>query len=161
MAESRQTRRGARRPVAFISHHSSQDQTARHLKGVLGRHGVEGWMAPDDIEPGVSFDRAIIDQLHRSDMIILLFCARSDQSKHVKRELMLAEDNNKLVYPVRLEAIEPKGLSYWLQDYQWIDWIDRRDATIGAMVATVKRQIAAADAARTEAAPRVEPPAEP
>ncbi|QLC25835.1 toll/interleukin-1 receptor domain-containing protein [Parasphingopyxis algicola] len=128
------------RPVAFISHHSSQEQTARHLKTILERNGVEGWMAPDDIEPGVVFDKAIVDQVRRSDMVVLLFCAKSDQSDHVRRELTLAVDNKKLIYPVRLEDIDAEGLAYWLSGYQWIDWIDRRDATIQRLIDTIKLQ---------------------
>jgi hypothetical protein len=146
----------SRRPVAFISHHSSQEKTARHLKNVLERNGVTGWMAPDDIEPGVAFDQAIIEQVERSDLILLLFCSKSDQSRHVKRELMMAENNKKLIYPVRLEDIDAKGLAYWLNDYQWVDWIDRRDATIQKMIDTIKRQVGTAEAA---AAPPPEEPA--
>jgi hypothetical protein len=130
----------APRPVAFISHHSSQEQTARHLKTILERNGIDGWMAPDDIEPGTVFDKAIVDQVRRCDMIVLLFCAKSDQSDHVRRELTLAVDNKKLIYPVRLEDIDAEGLAYWLSGYQWIDWIDRRDATIQRLVDTIKHQ---------------------
>ncbi len=132
---------GDRRPSAFISHHSSQVETARHLKRVFERNGIAGWMAPDDIDPGRSFDQAIIEQVRRSDLIILLFCSKSDQSRHVKRELMMAENADKLIYPVRLEEIAAEGLAYWLNDYQWIDWIDRRDETIDRMVGLIKRQV--------------------
>lgn len=145
-----------RRPVAFISHHSSQEKTARHLKTVLERNGVTGWMAPDDIDPGVAFDQAIIEQVERSDLIVLLFCAKSDQSRHVKRELMMAENNKKLIYPVRLEDIDAKGLAYWLNDYQWIDWIDRRDATIQKMIETVKKQVGYDDDGKLEEVAAVE-----
>ncbi|MBC2776467.1 TIR domain-containing protein [Parasphingopyxis marina] len=144
--------------MAFISHHSSQEKTARHLKNVLERNGVTGWMAPDDIEPGVAFDQAIIEQVERSDLILLLFCSKSDQSRHVKRELMMAENNKKLIYPVRLEDIDAKGLAYWLNDYQWVDWIDRRDATIQKMIDTIKRQVGTAEAAASP--PPEEPAAE-
>ncbi|RED16278.1 TIR domain-containing protein [Parasphingopyxis lamellibrachiae] len=133
---------GQRRPVAFISHHSSQVETARQLKKVLGSNGVDGWMAPDDIDPGRPFDQAIIEQVRRSDLIILLFCSRSDQSRHVKRELMMAENGDKLIFPVRLENIDAEGLAYWLNDYQWIDWFDRRDDTIQRMIDTIKRIVA-------------------
>lgn len=125
--------------VAFISHHSSQHETARHLKNLLARRGLAGWMAPDDIDPGKQFDSAIVDQVAQSDAIVLLFCAQSDQSRHVKRELMLAEDNGTPILPVRLEDIDPNGLAYWLKDYQWIDWIDRRDATIERLADTIGR----------------------
>ena len=155
------------RPVAFISHHSSQVETARQLKQVLANNGVDGWMAPDDIDPGRPFDQAIIEQVRRSDLIILLFCARSDQSRHVKRELMMAENGDKLIFPVRLENIDADGLAYWLNDYQWIDWFDRRDDTIQRMIDTIKRivQVAAAEqAAKGEPAaappPIATPPAE-
>ncbi len=150
MAQEIDAAEGGRRPVAFISHHSSQEKTARHLKDVLERNGVSGWMAPDDIDPGVAFDQAIIEQVERSDLIVLLFCAKSDQSRHVKRELMMAENNKKLIYPVRLEDIDAKGLAYWLNDYQWIDWIDRRDATIQRMIETIKRQVGPGDPPETE-----------
>jgi hypothetical protein len=96
-------------------------------------------MAPDDIDPGVTFDQAIIDQLARSDAIALLFCNDSDQSRHVKRELMLGEDGGKAIYPVRLENVTPKGLAYWLQDYQWIDWIDGKGGGVDRLVETISR----------------------
>ncbi|QLC26542.1 TonB family protein [Parasphingopyxis algicola] len=160
---------GNRRPVAFISHHSSQVETARQLKKVLAINGVDGWMAPDDIDPGRPFDQAIIEQVRRSDLIILLFCSRSDQSRHVKRELMMAENGDKLIFPVRLENIDAEGLAYWLNDYQWIDWFDRRDDTIQRMIDTIKRLVRFG-VADEQAAPAiavvppvetVEPPAQP
>ncbi len=151
-----------RRPIAFISHHSSQVETARQLKQVLAHNGVDGWMAPDDIDPGRPFDQAIIEQVRRSDLIILLFCSRSDQSRHVKRELMMAENGDKLIFPVRLENIDADGLAYWLNDYQWIDWFDRRDDTIQRMIDTIKRivQMSAVDQAATSepAPPAAAPP---
>jgi hypothetical protein len=148
---------GQRNPVAFISHHSSQIDAARHLARILERNGIKGWMAPDDIDPGMPFDKVIIEQIGRSDVILLLFCSRSDQSKHVKREIMLAEQNGKLIYPIRLETIQPDGLAYWLQDYQWIDWLDQRDDAIERMVATIRRQLSLPDKSAPEPTPEPAP----
>lgn len=131
-------------PRAFISHHSSQHDMARRLKAALGEAGIGGWMAPDDIDPGVTFDEAIIAQIRRSDLVVLLLSEESDRSRHVKRELMLAEDSGKPVYPVRLAAIEPQGLAYWLQDYQWIDWIGGNGPGLDRLIATIKREPLAA-----------------
>ncbi len=130
-----------RQPIAFISHHSSQVDAARHLANALKQQGIKGWMAPDDIDPGQPFDRVIIEKIAESDVILLLFCSRSDQSKHVKREIMLAEQEHKLIFPIRLETIQPQGLAYWLQDYQWIDWLDKRDDAIERMVRTIRNQL--------------------
>lgn len=140
-----------RLPVAFISHHSSQVETARRLKTQLESHGVRGWLAPDDIAAGDAFDQAIVEQVSQSDAILLLFCANSDQSRHVKRELILGEESRKPIIPVRLENVEAKGLAYWLKDYQWIDWFDRRDATVASLAAQIRRQAAGGAAARGQA----------
>jgi hypothetical protein len=124
-------------PSVFISHHSSQYEKARQVKAALAEAGVAGWLAPDDIDPGSAFDTQIVEQVKRSDAVVLLLCANSDQSRHVKRELMIADDEGKAVFPVRLEPIEARGLAYWLKDYQWIDWIggkgDGLDRLIGAI----------------------------
>lgn len=119
---------------------------------MLTEHGIDGWLAPDDIAAGTAFDQAILDQIARSDAIILLFCAQSDQSRHVKRELMLGEDGNKAILPVRLEDVAAQGLAYWLKDYQWIDWFVGEEQAVNkivtAMTGTVEpaRHIAPATA---------------
>lgn len=126
--------------VAFISHHSGQHDTARAIKAALERAGMNGWLAPDDIDPGVTFDEAIMAQIGRSDFVVLLLCENSDRSRHVKRELMIAEEAGKPVYPVRLEPIAPQGLAYWLKDYQWIDWFDRDPASADRLIAAITRR---------------------
>lgn len=126
-----------KRLSAFISHHSSQVDIARRLKGLLAGQGIDGWLAPDDIAAGTAFDQAILDQIARSDAIILLFCAQSDQSRHVKRELMLGEDGQKQILPVRLEDVPAQGLAYWLKDYQWIDWFGGEAQAVDRIVAAM------------------------
>lgn len=146
-----------RAPIVFISHHSSQATLARGLKKKLAEAGIEGWMAPDDIDPGTAFDEAIIAQLARSDGIVLLFSGQSDQSRHVKRELILAEDNGRAVYPVRLEAVTPRGLAYWLQDYQWIDWLGGKGPGADRLIETIRRNAGQA-AAQPAIGPARAPP---
>ena len=126
-----------KRLSAFISHHSSQVETARRLKRLLAARGIDGWLAPDDIAAGTAFDQSIVDQIDRSDAIVLLFCPQSDQSRHVKRELMLGEDSNKIILPVRLEDVRAQGLAYWLKDYQWIDWFAGEEAAVERIVAAM------------------------
>ena len=126
-----------KRLSAFISHHSSQVAIARRLKAMLAGHGIDGWLAPDDIAAGTAFDQAILDQIARSDAIILLFSAQSDQSRHVKRELMLGEDGKKSILPVRLEDVPAQGLAYWLTDYQWSDWFAGEEQAVDRIVAAM------------------------
>ncbi|WP_077145047.1 TIR domain-containing protein [Sphingopyxis sp. KK2] len=135
-----------KRLSAFISHHSSQVATARQIKTLLAARGIDGWLAPDDIAAGTAFDQAILDQIAKSDAIVLLFCAQSDQSRHVKRELMLGEDGNKVILPVRLEDVPAQGLAYWLKDYQWIDWFAGEEQAIERIVAAMTGAPAASPA---------------
>lgn len=134
----------SKRPSAFISHHSSQVDIARRLKRALAERGIDGWLAPDDIAAGTAFDQAILDQIARSDAIVLLFCAQSDQSRHVKRELMLGEDSAKTILPVRLEEVPAQGLAYWLKDYQWIDWFAGEADAVDRIAAAVHGSAGAA-----------------
>ena len=150
-----------KRLSAFISHHSSQVETARRLKRLLAARGIDSWLAPDDIAAGTAFDQSIVDQIDRSDAIVLLFCPQSDQSRHVKRELMLGEDSNKIILPVRLEDVRAQGLAYWLKDYQWIDWFAGEEQAVDRIVAAmtpgatpVASPGAAVQATSTQLAPR-------
>jgi len=152
MSDAALTPAATKRLSAFISHHSSQVETARRLKRLLAARGIDGWLAPDDIAAGTAFDQSIVDQIDRSDAIVLLFCPQSDQSRHVKRELMLGEDSDKTILPVRLEDVRAQGLAYWLKDYQWIDWFAGEeqavDRIVGAMTPGAAPTVAAGAAVR-------------
>ncbi len=138
-------------PVVFISHHSSHEQSARRLKKILDRNGLTGWMAPDDVPPGTAFDDAIVTQIGKSDVVVLLFSKGSDASRHVKREMILADNQGVPVYPIRLEEVPADGLAYWLNDHQWIDWFDGKDATIQRAIDAIREQIAEAAGASPDA----------
>ena len=137
MSDAAPTPTEPKRLSAFISHHSSQVETARRLKRLLAARGIDGWLAPDDIAAGTAFDQSIVDQIDRSDAIVLLFCPQSDQSRHVKRELMLGEDSKKIILPVRLEDVRAQGLAYWLTDYQWIDWFAGEEQAVDRIVSAM------------------------
>lgn len=133
---------GAKEVRLFVSHHSSTYDTALQVEQLLARRGVSCWVAPRDVEPGEPFDKAISNAIHGSAAILLLFCEQSDRSRHVKRELILADTAARPIIPLRLEAINPGELAYHLADSQWIDWIDRRE-TVMDRVANQARQYAA------------------
>ena len=141
----------APRPTVFISHHSSHENSARRLKKILDRNGLTGWMAPDDVPPGTAFDDAIVNQLGKSDVVVLLFSKGSDASRHVKREMILADNLGLPVYPIRLEEVPADGLAYWLNDHQWIDWFDGKDSTIQRAIDAIREQIAEAAGASPDA----------
>lgn len=126
----------------FISHHSSQYEAAKRVKAALAAAGIDGWLAPDDVDPGSAFDVQILEAMGQAYAVVLLLCAQSDRSRHVKREVMLADDAHKPVFPVRLEPVKAEGLAYWLKDYQWIDWFGARGDGLGRVVDAVRESLA-------------------
>lgn len=125
-------------PVLFVSHHSSKLQTAEHVEKALSARGVKCWIAPRDVEPGEPFDRSVHKAIGDTDAMLLLFCSKSEKSRHVKRELILADQLDKAIIPLRLERIDPGELSYHLADSQWIDWLEQRDDVIDRIAAKAR-----------------------
>lgn len=117
----------------FVSHHSSTRDVAMHVTRFLEAHGITCWVAPRDVRPGEDWDAEISRGLGTSAAFILLFSQGADDSRHVKRELMMADQAGLPVFLLRLEDIQPDRLQYLLVAQQWIDWIDRRDATLDAL----------------------------
>ena len=117
-------------PMLFVSHHSSKLEVAEHVERALNVKGVRCWIAPRDVEPGASFARAIPHAIGDSSAVLLLFCSNSAKSRHVERELILADQLGKAIIPLRLERIDPGELSYHLAASQWIDWLEQRDEAI-------------------------------
>jgi 6-phosphogluconolactonase/glucosamine-6-phosphate isomerase/deaminase len=82
----------------------------------------------------MDWDEAVADAISTAQAFVLLFCSEADQSRHVKREIHLADHAKIPVYPVRLERIEPRKLGYFLTAAQWIDWLDERDSTLDRLI---------------------------
>lgn len=135
---------GAKEVRLFVSHHSSTYDTALQVEELLARRGVTCWIAPRDVEPGEPFDKAISGAIMGSAAILLLFCEKSDESRHVKRELILADSAARPIIPLRLEAINPRELAYHLADSQWIDWTDRREAVLDRVASQAQQYAAVA-----------------
>lgn len=144
------------RMLLFISHHSGDAAAAQRVEEALRTRGVACWMAPRDVEPGEPFDEAIDSAIGRCAAVLLLVSAPAAESRHVKRELIIADNRRKMIIPLRLEPVEPQKLSYHLADSQWIDWDNGSDAVVDRIAARVR---GAADApAAAAAAPSANAP---
>jgi len=124
--------------LLFVSHHSTQADLASTVEAALAAHGISCWLAPRDVPPGEPFDRAIQRAIEKATGILLLLSQKSDVSRHVKRELILADSAGKPIIPLRLEPMEPKELRYLLADSQWIDWTEENNAVLRALAAQAR-----------------------
>lgn len=120
----------------FLSHATEDAAIARQVADALRGAGVSVWIAPDSIQPGRAYNEAIVAGLRASDTLAVLVSAASNVSKHVAREVGLADTQGKRIVPIRIEAVEPSdGLTYYLSLPQWVEWHMHGAAALGPLVA--------------------------
>jgi hypothetical protein len=106
----------------FISHSAQNREVAHLMCAELEGKGHTCWIAPRDIAGGEAWDEAIVRGLDNCRVVLLVFSQVSNESPHVKREILRAVETNKIVLPVRLEDIQPgRALEYILTGIQWLD----------------------------------------
>jgi len=107
---------------AFLSHSSRDHDVALQICEILESRGVSCWIAPRDIDPGTPYDEEIIRGIESSQTFILLLSGSSNESQHVKRELMRALRASHPIYPIRIQKVEPgPKLEYLLEGIHWVD----------------------------------------
>ena len=108
----------------FISY-SSVDKTAGEtVCSILEQNGINCWIAPRDITPGLDFAEAIIDGIKSSKLFILVYSSNSNTSKQVIREVDRAVHTGLPVINLRLEDVPlSKQLEYYLSSVHWLDAI--------------------------------------
>lgn len=111
----------------FISYHHDDVSSAITVAEYLEATGLKVWVASRDIIPGQPWDAAIMSAIRDATAVVLIFSRRADQSRNIKRELMLADKGQKPLYMIRLEPMEPRELEYLLATSQWVDWTRQGD----------------------------------
>lgn len=110
-------------PLIFISHSTDDAAVARQVAEALRAQGLGIWIAPDSIKPGEAYNEAIVAGLKASTALAVLVSRASNGSKHVAREVGLADSHGKAIIPIRIEPVEPSdGLTYYLNMPQWVEW---------------------------------------
>src|SRR4051794_692598 len=145
----------------FISHSSADAETAQALVTDFENRNISCWMAPRDIPMGSSYHEEIVAAIENSRAVLLLFSGAANKSEHVLREVELAAQGKKPIYPLRIDVSEPAGgLKYMLANKQWVE----RKALGNRLVDTIEQLLSGARVPRAEerterAAP--EPPTKP
>jgi WD40 repeat protein len=124
----------------FISHSSKDSDTAQKICALLEKSGISCWIAPRDVRPGGNYDEEIIDGIETSDSVVMLLSENSNVSHHVKRELEIAINSGKTIFPIRIQNVMPgKSLKYYLAGKQWVEaWQPPMEEKIEQVVKAVK-----------------------
>ena len=107
----------------FISYSTRDKPTADATCAVLESKGIRCWIAPRDIRPGADWSEAIVDAIHASRVMVLVFSSHAnDAQQQIKREVNGAINQGIPVIPLRIENVMPvKSLEFFLSTPHWLD----------------------------------------
>jgi hypothetical protein len=122
-------------PQVFVSHSTEDAAIARQVAHAFRYAGIDVWIAPDSIKPGEAYNEAIVAGLRASDALAVLVSKAANASKHVMREVGLADGQGKKIFPIRIEPVEPSdGLAYYLSLPHWTEWHALGAAAMGPVI---------------------------
>jgi hypothetical protein len=106
----------------FVSYASGDKTVADAVCATLESHGIRCWIAPRDVLPGIHYGEAIIDAIHESRIMVLVFSSKANMSGHIPKEIERAVSQGVTVMPLRIEDVAPaKSLDYFIGSVHWLD----------------------------------------
>lgn len=106
----------------FISYSSKDKPTADAVCATLEANAIRCWIAPRDVLPGMEWGGAIVDAIHNSQVMVMVFSSRANDSKHIKREVERAVNRGVVIIPFRIEEVVPSAsLEYFIGNVHWLD----------------------------------------
>lgn len=106
----------------FISHASSDADSAAAVCRALEAAGLPCWMAPRDLPPGALYAEAIVAAIGAARATVVLLSEAANGSQFVVREVERAASRRVPLVPVRLDDSEPSpALEFFLSALQRLD----------------------------------------
>jgi len=90
-------------PFVIISYSVLDKPIADAVCAGLEARGINCWIAPRDILPGMNYQRAIIDAITSSKIMVLIYSSHSNESPHLISEATIAMSKKVIIIPFRLD----------------------------------------------------------
>ena len=117
----------------FISYRRADEAWAQLLHSQLRAEGVEAWYDAQ-VGAGQDWRIATAQALESSRIFVLLFSEHAAQSSDIAKELAAATLEKKLIIPVRLQNIAPKGaFLYELASRNWVNAYEDTEAKLAQL----------------------------
>jgi hypothetical protein len=125
---------------AFISYASADQGIAMDVVNRLENAGVSCWIAPRDIVPGVMYADALYYAIQAAPLFIVLMSKVANNSRHIARELEIAQQMHKAVVPLRIEVFESTGaFCYYTRAEQFFPWLTEPDLAVTKIAQAAER----------------------
>ena len=127
-------------PDIFVSYATADREVAFRIVSFLEGEGIECWVAPRDVAPGVEYGQAIINAIEQCKALVLVLSDQSNDSQFVRKEVERAVSKTKAVLPVRIREVTPSGsLEFYISSAQWVDaWKSPMEQHLLPLVAAIK-----------------------
>ena len=124
----------------FISYSSKNKNVADAVCHVLEENNITCWIAPRDVQTGITYAKQIIHAIKDCLVFVLIFSKEANVSEHVGNEVDCAFKNNKPIIPFAIdEASVNEELDYYLSRRHWlIAYPDYREKTKDLVVSVKK-----------------------
>jgi non-specific serine/threonine protein kinase len=111
------------------------------IVAVLERAGIVVWLDQRGIAGGANYAEEITRAIKGATALLICCTPASLVSRNVKQEIALAWRYALPLIPLRLDPVTiPDDLAYWLEAAQWMDVLDRPEATwLPPLLAALKR----------------------
>lgn len=107
----------------FISYQKKSFDFVLRLSQYLEKNGVKTWYAPRNIKISGKWPEKLYEAISNCRALLLLYTDEADKSRHVMREVQIADSENKPIIWMRLDNSQPsKTLKYFLSLIQSIDY---------------------------------------
>jgi TolB-like protein len=117
----------------FISYRRADEAWARLLHSQLRAEGVEAWYDAQ-VGAGQDWRIATAKALETSRIFVLLFSENAAESSDIAKELAAATLEKKLIIPVRLQNVAPKGaFLYELASRNWVNAYEDTEAKLAQL----------------------------
>lgn len=125
----------------FVSYRHEDQATAMRVCSVLERQGVSCWIAPRDIQPTDEWAAGIVAGIQQCHTFVLILSENCQRSRHIARELELADSHALRIVALRIQDIQPPPqLLFFLGNVQWLDAFDEHfDPAMVRLAEAMKR----------------------
>lgn len=105
----------------FISYSHKDRAVAEFICTILDRHNISHWIDHEGVHHGNDFKEEIVNAIISSKIMIFISSSSSNNSRHTIKEVSIAEKNNKIIIPIRIDdSSYNKSLEYDLCNKDWL-----------------------------------------
>lgn len=113
----------------FISYQKSSFDDLKRISDYLEMNSIKTWYAPRNIKLGDEWPEKLVEAISKCKAVLLLYTKEADCSKHVLREIHIADSEKKPIVWLKLDETSPSGtLKYYVSLIQAFSFRKEKEA---------------------------------